>query len=311
MHVAQSCAPNQPDLTQATSTTNPGPTSQGSRPLALAAPPRQNARVIIHLASADDPRIAAYRAVRDRDLIRADRFIVEGAIALERLLTASRFPVDSLLLAGNRIDPLAPLLAKLPAEIPVYVTPQPIMDAVTGFPIHRGILALARRTEPQTPAQLLATRPSGPLTLLALIGLSNHDNVGSCFRNAAALGADAVLLDDTSCDPLYRKSIRVSSGAALSLPFAHAGSDTAILDALISAGVTPWALSPTAGTPLLACDPPDRLALVLGAEGPGLPDSLMAKCQRVSIPMAGGMDSLNVATAGAIALSHVFSRRRK
>ena len=267
--------------------------------------------MIINLDTADDPRIAAYRAVRDRDLIRADRFIVEGAIALERLLTASRFPVESLLLAENRVEPLASILAHLPPDIPIYVTPQSIMDGVTGFPIHRGILALAKRTPAQKPEQLIASLPTGPLTLLVLIGLSNHDNVGGCFRNAAALGADAVLLDETSCDPLYRKSIRVSSGAALSLPFAHAGTGADIVAALIAAGVTPWALSPSGGEPLIKCEPPSRLALVLGAEGPGLPADLITRCTRVSIPMAGDMDSLNVATAGAIALSHVLSKRAR
>jgi tRNA G18 (ribose-2'-O)-methylase SpoU len=267
--------------------------------------------VIIKLDTADDPRITGYRAVKDRDLIRYDgRFIVEGAIALERLLTASRFPIDSLFLAANRIDSLASILADLRPDIPVYVTPQSIMDGVTGFPIHRGILALARRTPMQTPEQLLAYLPAGPLTLLVLIGLSNHDNVGGCFRNAAALGAAAVLLDATSCDPLYRKAIRVSSGAALSLPFAHAGTGADIIASLIAAGVTPWALSPTGGEPLTSCEPPQRLALILGAEGPGLTGELMARCSRISIPMAGDMDSLNVATAGAIALSHVLSKRR-
>lgn len=261
------------------------------------------------IASPDDPRIALYRAVRDRDLIRADRFIVEGAIALERLLTASRFPVESLLLADNRPEALSPLLASLPPGIPAYVAPQPVMDSVTGFHIHRGVLALARRTPPQTAEQLIATVPAGPLTLLVLIGLSNHDNVGGCFRNAAALGAHAVLLDETSCDPLYRKAIRVSSGAALSLPFAHAGTGAGIITALISAGITPWALSPSGGDPLTSATPPHRLALILGAEGPGLPESLMAQCRRISIPMVGGMDSLNVATAGAIALSHVLTTR--
>ncbi len=267
--------------------------------------------MIITLDTADDPRIAGYRAVKDRDLIRHDgRFIVEGAIALKRLLTASHFPVESLLLAANRVEPLSAILASLPPDIPVYVTPQSIMDGVTGFPIHRGALALAKRTLPQTPTHLIASLPAGPLTLLVLIGLSNHDNVGGCFRNAAALGASAVLLDETSCDPLYRKAIRVSSGAALSLPFAHAGSGADIIAALMMAGITPWALSPSGGELIIACEPPQRLALILGAEGPGLSAELMAQCQRISIPMAGDMDSLNVATAGAIALSYVLSKRQ-
>ena len=177
--------------------------------------------MIINLDTADDPRIAGFRAVKDRDLIRHDgRFIVEGAIALERLLTASRFPVESLLLAANRVDALTPILTHLPPDLPVYVTPQSVMDGVTGFPIHRGILALAKRTLPQTPQQLIATLPTGPLTLLVLIGLSNHDNVGGCFRNAAALGADAVLLDETSCDPLTanRSASRPAPRSAFRLP---------------------------------------------------------------------------------------------
>jgi tRNA G18 (ribose-2'-O)-methylase SpoU len=118
-----------------------------------------------------------------------------------------------------------------------------------------------------------------------------------------------VLLDETSCDPLYRKSIRVSSGAALTLPFAHGGDGASLLAALADAEIETWSLSPSGGESLTGLAPPQRLALFLGAEGPGLPAGLMAQSRRVSIPMAGAMDSLNVATAGAIALSHVFTRR--
>jgi tRNA G18 (ribose-2'-O)-methylase SpoU len=265
--------------------------------------------VTIKITDPADPRLAAYRDVKDRDLHRHERFIVEGAIALERLVRSSRFPLQSLLIAENRSASLAPLLAYMPPTTPAYVAPQAVMDAIAGFHIHRGVLALARRTPSPTPEQLLSTLPSATMTVLALIGLSNHDNVGGCFRNAAALGADAVLLDETSCDPLYRKAIRVSSGAALSLPFAHMGDGESVLTALNDAGVETWALTPSGGEALQTLKPPARLALVLGAEGPGLPTDLMARSRRVSIPMSGGMDSLNVATAGAIALSHVFSRR--
>lgn len=266
--------------------------------------------VIIEIDSADDPRIASYRGVRDRDLLRdQSRFIVEGAVALERLATASRFPVESVLLAAKRVAPLANVLQALDPAIPVHVAEQAVMDAITGFHIHRGVLALARRTAPEAPEQLIARLPAGPLTLLVLIGLSNHDNVGACFRNAAALGASAVLLDQTCCDPLYRKAIRVSSGAALSVPFAHGSDAATILAALEQAGLAPWALSPTQGAPLTGLAPPSRLALVLGAEGPGLPEGIIRQCRRVSIPMASGMDSLNVAAAGAIALAHVYAMR--
>src|SRR5690606_21086790 len=138
---------------------------------------------------------------------------------------------------------------------------------------------------------------------------ANHDNVGACFRNAAALGADAVLLDAASCDPLYRKSIRVSAGTALSLPFARSGDGAGIVDALAGAGVETWALTPAGGEKLHTLAPPPRLAILLGAEGHGLPSALMDRCRRISIPMTPGIDSLNVATAGAIALAHVFASR--
>ncbi len=270
---------------------------------------RQNDPVPIRITDPADPRLAAFRDLKDSALDRHGCFIVEGAIALERLIRASRFPVQSLLIAEARQGPLAPLLEYLSPKVPVYVASQPVMDAIAGFHIHRGVLALARRTPGQTPQELVASLPSGPVTLCVLVGLSNHDNVGACFRNAAALGADAVLLDETSCDPLYRKSIRVSSGAALTLPFARGGSGQSLLATLVEAAIAPWALSPTNGAPLHTLTPPGRLALILGAEGPGLPADLMGQARRVSIPMSAGMDSLNVAAAGAIALAHVFSRR--
>lgn len=263
----------------------------------------------IDITDPADPRIAAYRDIKDRDLGRHSRFIVEGTIALEKLIRASRFAPHSLLIAEGRRAPLAPLLEYLAPTIPIYVAAQPVMDAITGFHIHRGVLALARRTDSPTAAELIAQLPPGAATVLAVVGLSNHDNVGACFRNAAALGAQAVLLDETSCDPLYRKAIRVSSGASLSLPFAHTGNGVQMLEALAAAGFTSWALTPSGGEALHTLDPPERLALVLGAEGPGLPDAILARNRRVSIPMAGGMDSLNVATAGAVALAHVFARR--
>jgi tRNA G18 (ribose-2'-O)-methylase SpoU len=267
--------------------------------------------MLVPIASASDPRLAPYLAVRERDLINRDgRFIVEGEVTLRRLIAGSRFPIDSLFLAESRLEPLRNALAPLDAAVPIYVAPQAAMDEIAGFHIHRGVLALARRGEETTCDSLIASFDrNAPLTLLALITLANHDNVGGCFRNAAALGADAVLLDAASCDPLYRKSIRVSAGTALSLPFARSGDGASILDALIAAGIEPWALTPSGGEPLHSVRPPARLAIVLGAEGPGLPSSLMDRCRRVSIPMTEGVDSLNVATAGAIALAHVFASR--
>lgn len=267
--------------------------------------------MILHVASASDPRLAPYLAIKERDLVQRDGyFIVEGKVTVARLIENSRFQIESLFLSESRIEPLTDLLAKLDPSIPVYTAPQSVIDQAAGFHLHRGVLALARRgPEPASDEFIASSRDRDPLTLLTLIGLSNHDNVGACFRNAAALGADAVLLDAESCDPLYRKSIRVSAGTALSLPFARSGDGVSIVAALDTAGIECWALTPHGGEALHTLKPPSRLAILLGAEGPGLPSTLMDRCRRVSIAMSPGIDSLNVATAGAIALAHVFSKK--
>ena len=143
---------------------------------------------------------------------------------------------------------------------------------------------------------------------MVLVGLSNHDNVGAIFRNAAAFGADAVLLDETCCDPLYRKAIRVSVGAALKVPFAI-GADAGSIGTLLgAAGFTQLALSPSGATDIRNASRFDRLALYFGAEGYGLPASVMSRLQTVRIDMAKGFDSLNVAAASAIALHHFGAR---
>lgn len=258
--------------------------------------------MLIRITSPDDPRVSAYRDIRDAARARDGAFLVEGEVALRRL-AQSRFEPASVFLSE---DKAAKLSGVIPG-VPIFTAPQDVMDAIAGLPLHRGVLALAKRGAEPSIDDLLAQHPR---TLLVLIGVTDHDNIGACFRNAAALGADAVLLDATSSDPLYRKSIRVSSGAALTLPFARGGAAAALLDALERAGFACWALTPSGGETLHSIEPPEKLALLLGAEGPGLPEKLMARCRRIAIPMAAGMDSLNVATAGAIALAHVQARRR-
>lgn len=265
---------------------------------------------VFHVRDADDPRLDAYVSIRERDLTggHGGRFIVEGKVTLETLLTRGRFEVESLFLCESRLAPLSGLLAKVPADVPVYVAPQVVMDEIAGFPMHRGVLACGRKGPPAAARDVLP--PHGRSTALLLAGLSNHDNVGACFRNAAAFGANAVLLDETSCDPLYRKAIRVSSGASLWLPFAHGGSGGAQVEAAEAAGHEVWALTPRADAePLPSIRVPERLALLMGAEGPGLPAELITRARPVRIPMTAGFDSVNVATAAALALSHVFNAR--
>lgn len=266
---------------------------------------------IILVSDPADPRLSAYTSIREKDLTagHGGRFIVEGKVTLETLLTRSRFLVESLFLAQSRLEPLAGLLDRVPNHVPVYIAPQDVMDRIAGFPIHRGVLACGLKGDIPPPEDFVArTRNHSPLLLLC--GLANHDNVGACFRNAAAFGAAGVLLDGPCCDPLYRKAIRVSSGASLFLPYAQGGTGMDMLKAVLKAGYTVWAMTPHANAaPMQSLPVPERIAILLGAEGAGLPDALIAAATPVRIPMAEGFDSLNVATAGAIALSHVFSNR--
>ena len=265
--------------------------------------------MIIPVKDADDPRLAPYISIRERDLTgRSDgRFIVEGKVTLAILAARSRFAMESVFIGESRLEPLAGTLETLPDSVPVYVAPQHVMDTVAGFRIHRGILACARKGAPLGLGALMNNE-----TLLVLNGISNHDNVGAAFRNAAAFGAGGVILDETCCDPLYRKSIRVSAGAALWLRFCHAGSGADHITALEAAGYDIWAMTPqSTATPIGEMPVEGKLAILLGAEGPGLPGTLIQAARPVRIDMSPGFDSINIATAAAIALSRVFEARRR
>ncbi|MBQ0821625.1 RNA methyltransferase [Microvirga sp. HBU67558] len=264
----------------------------------------------IAVTDPDDPRIEAYRAVRERDLVgRQHRFIAEGEVVLRLLLKQSRFRVESLLLAENRLESVADALNQLSPDVPIYTANRAVMDTVVGFPIHRGILAVAQRAPLPPVGDMLSRLPETAL-VVGLIGLTNHDNVGGIFRNAAAFGAAAVLLDQGTCDPLYRKAIRVSVGAALVVPFTRAASADAMVQALQDASFDVVSLSPSGREILSHVQPSRRTALLLGAEGPGLPADLLARTRTVSIPMSGGFDSLNVATTSGIALHHLSTAGR-
>jgi tRNA G18 (ribose-2'-O)-methylase SpoU len=260
--------------------------------------------VIVRIDDPDDPRVAAYRQVRERDLVGRDGlFIAEGEVVLAKLVRSVRHRPQSVLVAEKRLAGLADMLAELASEVPVYAAGQAVMDAVAGFAIHRGILAVGRREADPDPKILLAGL-NGRALAVGLYGIANHDNMGGIFRNAAAFGARAVLLDAECCDPLYRKAIRVSVGAALDVPFARvkAGGDPAGL--LRAAGFEVVALATDGARTLSQTPRPERVAVLLGAEGPGLPAAALAQAATVRIPMAAGFDSLNVATASGVALHH-------
>jgi tRNA G18 (ribose-2'-O)-methylase SpoU len=258
----------------------------------------------IAIEDPDDPRIADYRLVRDRDLAgRGGLFVAEGLVVLEKLIARGRHGLRSVLVADAKLPGARARLAGLPPQVPVYAASQSVMDAIVGFPIHRGVLAIGARTDLSLETLLAGLAPRA--LVLAVCGVSNHDNMGGLFRNAAAFGADAVLLDETCCDPLYRKAIRVSVGACLTTDFARDGTAADLALRLQSEGFEVLALTPWAAETLDRISPAPRQALMLGAEGPGLSEAVLRIARPVAIRMAGGFDSLNVSVAAGVALHHL------
>lgn len=273
---------------------------------------------VVRVTSLQDPRLADYRNLREAELaIQRGAFIAESEVVLRVLLTRGRFAVRSILLAESRLDKLADaLLAAKCSTVPIYVARQELLNEVVGFRIHRGILAAGERVATPTPDELLAGLGSGPRRIVLLEGLTNHDNVGGVFRNAAAFEADAVLIDHATCDPLYRKAIRVSVGAALLVPYARAEDSASLIAAAKRAGFSCIALSPRADAADLAelratGGVAERVALMLGTEGAGLSQGALAAADLVArIDIAEGFDSLNVATASGIALHAIRNAQR-
>jgi tRNA G18 (ribose-2'-O)-methylase SpoU len=261
----------------------------------------------LDVAGADDPRIADFVGLTDVELrTRTEAadglFIAEGEIVVLRALAAGYRP-RAVLLARNRAELLGTeLRAALDGrvELPVLVGADDLLTAITGFHVHRGVLASFDRKRLPHPADLLA----GARRVVVLEEVNTHTNVGVVIRSAAALGFEAVLLDPRSADPLYRRSVRVSMGAALTVPHARLDPWPDALDAVRDAGFTLVALTPGGDTDLADVRPAAdaRLALLLGAEGSGLTQDALARADvRVRIPMAAGVDSLNVGAAAAVA----------
>lgn len=266
------------------------------------------------VAELGDPRLADYRNLKDATLLRdRGRFVVEGRANLLVLLERSRFRPESLLLSEAAFGALRADLARWAGDVPIFVAPQPVLDGVVGFSVHRGALAVCPRppsSEPEALARELLARFAAP-RVVVLEDVRDADNVGAIFRNAMALGADAVFLGGHSCDPLYRKAIRTSMGGSLCVPFARADDVPVFLGRLREFGFAVLAFDPKeSGDEVdgLRHDPPGPAALVVGTEGPGLTAAALAQAsRRIRIAMEPGVDSLNVATAVAIGL-HALRR---
>lgn len=252
----------------------------------------------IEIAEPADPRLVDFRDLTDPD-VRPDRrgiVIVEGVTAVQRLLS-STYRVRAVVGVPSRLRQLSTV------DAPVYSVDKWLLSDVVGFRVTRGVLAAADRPAPVAPADLFGSARR----LAVLESLNDFENLGALFRNAAAFGVDAVLLDPQCADPLYRRSVRVSMGHVLHVPFAVLPDWPGGLKSLSDNGFQVLALTPRAdAVPLRSVVAPPKWAVLLGAEGPGLTAEAMAAADTlVRIPMSGGVDSLNVATAAAIAFAHL------
>ncbi len=265
------------------------------------------------VSGAGEDRLADFVALNDPATRRrverdGDYFVVEGALAIERLLELPGWRVRTIAVLPRVAERFGDrLAARVTADGGrLVVTGEEPLRAVVGFDLHRGALASVQRRTPVPATDLLAP---GAL-LVATEGVNDHENLGALYRNAAAFGAAGVLTDPTSADPFYRRSIRVSLGHVLAVPTGQLGTLPAGLDDLHDRGATTIALTPAGDRALRELDPaalgPGPVVILVGAEGPGLTDAALAAARhQVRIEMAPGVDSVNVATAAAIALHHL------
>ncbi|NYF10682.1 tRNA G18 (ribose-2'-O)-methylase SpoU [Leifsonia sp. AK011] len=265
---------------------------------------------ISHIESLDDPRLSDYRDLTDVALRRVSEpagglYIAESSKVITRALAAGHRP-RSVLLLEKWVDDVAPLVEDF--DVPVFVGDSELLEQLTGFTLHRGALASMHRPPLPNVSDLLA----GARRVVVIEDVVDHTNVGAIFRSVAGLGADAVLVTPRCADPLYRRSVRVSMGTVLQVPWTRLAEWPAGAEELHSAGFHIAALALADDAVSLddfSVAPPDRVAIVVGTEGDGLsPAALRAADTVVTIPMLHGVDSLNVASASAVALYALRAR---
>jgi tRNA G18 (ribose-2'-O)-methylase SpoU len=250
-----------------------------------------------------DPRLAAYRGMKDRELARdGERFIAEGEQVVRRLL-GSGLKVESVLIAERKAAAIAGLV---PADVPVWVARDELIEQVIGFEFHSGVMACGIRPRPPEMEDLLPPAPQ-PATLVICPKITNVENIGSLVRISAAFGVTGMVLGEQCCDPFFRQSVRVSMGAVFNLPIAR-GRDLSLdlprLRRDWGFELVATVLSADA-EPLHTAGRRNRLAVLIGGEADGLDAATVAACdRRVTIPMRRGVDSLNVGVAAGILLYH-------
>jgi tRNA G18 (ribose-2'-O)-methylase SpoU len=258
----------------------------------------------IPITSLDDPRLLAYRNLKDRELARLeDRFIAESEMVVRRLL-ASDYPVESVLVAQRQSAEMA---AVVPPHVPMYVVADPMVHEIVGFKFHTGVIACGRR-KPKLPIEQVLPPRDRRSTIVICDEISNNENLGSLIRIAAAFGVDAMVLGERCCDPFYRMTIRVSMGTVFNLPLVRSEnllSDVHRLRHELGYELAATVLDHTA-EPLETAKRHGRTGILFGNEAQGLPGSIVQACdRRVTIPMQRGTDSLNVSVAAGIILYHL------
>lgn len=265
---------------------------------------------IVHSAvTGADPRLRDYRDLTDVALrsVREPEegiYIAESLKVLERALRAGHRPLSALTTTQwlERLTDLCDAYPDLCGDMPIYVGSDEVLESITGFHVHRGTLASIARPALPSVRDIVA----GCSRVVVLENIVDHTNVGAIFRSVAAIGADAVIVSESCADPLYRRSVRVSMGTVMQVPWTRAGAWDDLVSDLRTEGFEIAALALSADAIALddfARRAPERLALVLGTEGDGLSQEALesADCV-VSIPMRGDVDSLNVAAASAVAM---------
>lgn len=268
---------------------------------------------VIRIADLGDPRLADYAHATDVALKNARRaesgrehglYLAESLLVLERALRAGHVPRSVLALGSSEEEAVTVLAAAGHPEVPVFVGPGDLLAELTGYLLHRGLVASMNRPPLSEPADLLATTKARRVVVIE--NVVDPTNVGAIFRSAGAIGADAVLVTPRCSDPFYRRAIRVSMGTVLQVPWTRVGEWSELAPQLARAGfhIAALALTPDAVSLRdFEHRVPEKLALVLGAEGEGLtPEAIAAADTVLQIPMLHGIDSLNVAAASAVAM---------
>ena len=259
------------------------------------------------------PELDVYARLTENQLVsRADPenalFIAESPLVIGRALDAGCVPVSFLMETCHVTGKAAPILARCAADVPVYCAPLEVLTQLTGFHLTRGMLCAMRRPAPRAPEDVL----KGARRVAVLENVMNPTNIGAIFRSAAALGVDAVLLTSAGSDPLYRRALRVSMGTVFQVPWAYLPQEGDWQVFLHAHGFLTAAMALRDDSLSIAderLNAVERLAIVLGTEGDGLADGTIAGCDyTVRIPMAHGVDSLNVAAASAVAFYQLCSR---